>query len=239
MSSSLAPGDAVRAQREPDLSFEPCVVKSVQTDEAGAVACTLRFEDGFLLHDVSSDAVFAVKAGRESTSDECAAAHKAALALLAGGPAESADGGYDAAVLPLLPALPECEAGDDAACADFGFAARYKEVGNGLFKEGQHAWALRTYLVGVTLLQRLCFPREPEALYYDLEAGAVGVACFSNAALCALKLCRRPEATRTARAARGALLLHCALSQGTVPPCTAPFLARCLPYLPCTGHRSH
>ena len=43
--SSLAPGDAVRAQREPDLSFEPCVVKSVQADEAGAVACTLRFED--------------------------------------------------------------------------------------------------------------------------------------------------------------------------------------------------
>ena len=57
---------------------------------------------------------------------------------------------YEEALAPLLKRL-----GQPLGTSAFGFASAYKEAGNALFKQGQHAWALHTYLVGTSLLERL------------------------------------------------------------------------------------
>ena len=112
-----------------------------------------------------------------------AAANKAAMGLLVGTPCVDEDEGYTRDIMPLLPEVPTEPRGDDK----YMFASAYKEVGNALFRDGQHAHALRTYLVGIQLLQRIGYD-DPMDMMYDLEASAVCVACFSNAALCALKI---------------------------------------------------
>jgi len=99
--------------------------------------------------------------------------------------------GYEAAVTPLLPTVAQLEETMNEPSADIrkspwlAFATVYKEAGNTLFKQGQHAWALRTYLVGDQFLQRS--PRFGEALY-DVAARPTFLALYSNAALMALKL---------------------------------------------------
>lgn len=89
--------------------------------------------------------------------------------------------GYDDAA-----ALPPLDAGDDC----YTLAAKFKDLGNTLFKSGEVAWALRTYLVGVKLLELLrCLDDdEPTAIVYDIDAQPVCIAAYSNAALMALKL---------------------------------------------------
>ena len=80
--------------------------------------------------------------------------------------------GFEAEVTPQLPALPaepmECK---------LSFASEYKELGNRLFKSGKREWALCTYLVGVQLLQRVCYAN-PDAILYDVEVAPVCVASF-------------------------------------------------------------
>lgn len=192
----LTAGTRVLARREPDLPPEPAVVKRTRGD-----TLFVRFDDGFLLPDVSPSDVTVVEAPDDDAPPPPAAAaaptaetitlaaNKAAMGLLAAVPFEADE--YDAAVLPTLPTLPD----DPRGAAKYGFAAAYKEVGNGLFKAGKHAWALRTYLVGATLLQRLGY-EDGALLFTDAEAHAVGVACYSNAALCALKLERHELASQ-------------------------------------------
>lgn len=191
--ASLMAGTRILARREPCLPPEPAVVKRVRGD-----LLSVRFEDGYLLPDVSPSDVTVVAADDApppaaapppTAETITAAANRAAMGLLAGVPFDADE--YDAAVLPTLPALPD----EPRGAAKYGFAAAYKEVGNGLFKAGKHAWALRTYLVGATLLQRLGY-EDGALLFTDGEAHAVGVACYSNAALCALKLERHALASQ-------------------------------------------
>lgn len=194
-STMLTAGTRVLARREPDLPPEPAVVKRTRSCDSLFV----RFDDGYLLADVSPSEVTVIEspdddappssAAAPTTETITHAANKAAMGLLAGVPFEAAE--YDATVLPTLPTLPD----EPRSAAKYGFAAAYKEVGNGLFKTGKHAWALRTYLVGATLLQRLGY-EDGALLFTDTEAHAVGVACYSNAALCALKLERHELASQ-------------------------------------------
>ncbi|KAL1522279.1 hypothetical protein AB1Y20_017273 [Prymnesium parvum] len=93
------------------------------------------------------------------------------------------DDGYDEAVAGRLPALPA--RGDAAAAHSFSLA--YKEVGNSLFSDGRFLWALRTYLMGVHVLECVAYD-SPDLMLYDLSVRAFCVASFSNAALCALRL---------------------------------------------------
>lgn len=90
---------------------------------------------------------------------------------------------YDAEVLPKLPPLPSQPKSD----AKYDFIAQYKAVGNDLFKQGKHEWAIRTYAAATQQLQRQCYETTFDLLH-DQRAQSVCVACFSNAALCALKL---------------------------------------------------
>lgn len=93
------------------------------------------------------------------------------------------DSAYDAEVLPRLPSLPEDPKSDER----YEFMAQYKLVGNDLFKQGKHEWAIRTYAAAMQQLQRHCY-EDAFDMMHDGRAQSTCVACFSNAALCALKL---------------------------------------------------
>lgn len=138
-------------------------------------------------HDASAGPKVAAAKGesnRTSTVDEAKAeANQAAISLLTGSSCYDNDPEYDVEVVPLLPEVPAEPLGE----AKYEFACRYKEIGNQLFHQGKLARAIRTYLVGMQMLQRICY-EDPRDVFYDLMATPICVACFSNAALCALKL---------------------------------------------------
>eukprot|EP00665_Eupelagonemidae_sp_cell47_P008701 gene8701-6407_t len=102
---------------------------------------------------------------------------------------------YEEALAPLLKRL-----GQPLGTSAFGFASAYKEAGNALFKQGQHAWALHTYLVGTSLLERLGRSSAADAKVVeaedDPELRPVFLASYSKAALMALKLQCSPLASQ-------------------------------------------
>ena len=185
-------GTKVLARRESGLDLEYATVKKLHRDSGDTVTLTLRFEDGFVLNDVPIEAVQQSASTTSTLAAAVAAANHAALVLLAS--VEDVDVGYDDAVGLMLPTAIE------EACSTTSFAtalaAKYKEAGNRLFKEGRLAWALRTYVVAVELMQRLGWVSNPSKMFYDLEALRVCIPCFSNAALCALKLHRHELAAQ-------------------------------------------
>lgn len=181
-------GQAVLARREPEAPLEPALVKSVRED-----VVSVRFDDGYLLPGLARDDVRPLPDEADSTKSV----------------AEDAE--YDAAVGPLLPVEP------DEPSSAVAFAKEYKAVGNTLFSKGQHEWALRTYVAAVDALARIGFGRDATRMAYDLEANPVCIACFSNAALCALKLqkhaaavelCERAERFNPSGADLGKVLLR-------------------------------
>jgi tetratricopeptide (TPR) repeat protein len=185
-------GTKVLARRESGLDLEFATVKKLHRDSGDTLTLTLRFEDGFVLNDVPIEAVQQSASTTSTLAAAVAAANHAALVLLAS--VEDVDIGYDAAVGPMLPtAIEEANSTTTFATA---LAGKYKEVGNRLFKEGRLAWALRTYVVAVELMQRLGWVSNPSKMFYDLEALRVCIPCFSNAALCALKLHRHELAAQ-------------------------------------------
>jgi len=174
-------GTKVLARRESGLDLEFATVKKLHRDSEDTLTLTLRFEDGFVLNDVPIEAVQQSASTTSTLAAAVAAANHAALVLLAS--VEDVDIGYDAAVGPMLPTAIE-----EACCTTTfatALAGKYKEAGNRLFKEGRLAWALRTYVVAVELMQRLGWVSNPSKMFYDLEALRVCIPCFSNAALCA------------------------------------------------------
>ena len=72
---------------------------------------------------------------------------------------------------------------DDAASQ----AGSWKDVGNALFKDGKHAWAIRVYADAVAQYQRREFEDKRNGMLMDPAGGAFATACASNSALCALK----------------------------------------------------
>jgi len=71
--------------------------------------------------------------------------------------------------------------------AKYAFVRAYKDVGNTLFKAGNFAWAIRTYVDGVSALAAHCY-QSREYMLWDYFARVPCGQCYSNAALCALKL---------------------------------------------------
>ena len=216
--TAFALGQRVLVAREPDLEArESAVIKSILAADDGTPSrCTVRFTDGFLRPHVPID---------DLAIDEAPPDAEVAKAML------PADSEYDAHVGPLLPAVPSDLDGDAPRANLFAFGGAYKAVGNALFKEEKHAWALRTYLACVQLMQRLGFSGDPEAMVYDVGAAGVCVACFSNAALCALRLgqyeqaeaiCDRGLLFAPDGADLGKLLLRKAQSLVERPTCADP-----------------
>ena len=179
----LVVGTRVLARREPDLEPEEGVIKAVRTSASGTSYNVRLVADGYMVPNtpVTELAVLAadVQAGASRhPSDELRF---------------EADADYDATVGPQLPAAPADPTGE----GKYEWSAAYKEVGNALFQQGQHAWALRTYLTGVQQLQLLGYGTEdPELMFGDVKAWPVCTASFSNAALCALKLERHELAAQ-------------------------------------------
>ena len=178
--SLMRVGQRVRARREADLPPEWAVVRSV---EEGAT-CTVRFEDGFLLPGVPAHAL--VERVERSAAEDEENRVNSGLRRRHELPSFGDDAAYDAEVAPLLPSAPEDTAGIHAC------AMEYKVVGNTLFKEGKHGWALRVYLSGYQLLQKVGYGNDVQRMIYDVDAAPFCIASFSNAALCALKT-RQPE----------------------------------------------
>ena len=91
------------------------------------------------------------------------------------------------AVRPTLPTPPTAEEAAADADAKYRFIAAYKDAGNGLFKAGKYAWAIRTYGDAVDALATNCYASHARMLW-DYAARGPCAQCYSNAALCALKL---------------------------------------------------
>ena len=180
-------GSTVMAPREADDDeFEPCTVSSIVTSKG---LLNLAFADGYVRNRVD---VATVRLPSEIASEiETAVDHKAtaekaasALKLAPGGQDETA---YVDEVVPTLPAPPTADALAVDGEAKYTYIKAYKDAGNALFKAGKYAWAIRTYTSGVDELAKHCYESRERMLWDYFARGPCGQ-CFSNAALCALKL---------------------------------------------------
>lgn len=171
---SVRAGSKVTAQREAGDEWEPAVV---QAFDAAAGTLSLTFEGGFVrkavpISQVRFDAgpVAAAAAAPSPTSEGAAPADE-----------------YSAAVKPGLPKPPSVETQKQDPEAKYHYVAALKDAGNALFKQGKFAWAIRTYREAVESLARNCYPSK-ERMLWDYLARVPCAQCYSNAALCALKL---------------------------------------------------
>ena len=180
---ALVVGTRVLARREPDLEPEEGVIKKVRTGTAATTYNVRLVADGYMVPNTPAEELAVLAA-----DVQVAASRRPSDELRF-----EADAEYDATVGSQLPEAPADPKGEDK----YEWAAAYKEVGNALFQQGQHAWALRTYLTGVQQLQLLGYGTEdPELMFGDVKAWPVCTASFSNAALCALKLERHELAAQ-------------------------------------------
>ena len=164
---ALDVGTRVLARREPDLEPEEGVVKKVHSRADGCTAFHVRLvSDGYMVPNVPAEEL-AVLGGQVAAS--AASRHPSDELRF------EADAEYDATVRPQLPEPPADPKGDDK----YEWAAAFKEVGNALFQQGQHAWALRTYLTGVQQLQLLGYAADdPEQIFADARAWPVCTARY-------------------------------------------------------------
>lgn len=170
----LAVGSWVHCPREEGDEYEACEI--IQLD-AASMSVSLRFSGGFV-----AAAVPITRIRLEPAPSTTAAAAKE------DGDEEPRivedDGYFAAAALPTPPAAAELEADPEAK---YRFVAAYKAAGNELFKAGKYAWAIRTYTGAVDALSRHCYPSR-ERMLWDYFARVPCAQCYSNAALCAIKL---------------------------------------------------
>jgi len=171
---SISIGSWVRARREEDDDeWERCQVLKVDAD---AMQLNLRFDGGFVATGVP---LSRVKLADDPDASAGGAVDEPRIVEL------PVDDGYAASV--AVPAAPS----DAALAADpeekYRYVAAYKAAGNALFKEGKYAWAIRTYTDAVARLTRVCYPSR-ERMLWDYFARVPCAQCYSNAALCALKL---------------------------------------------------
>ena len=174
-----AVGASVRASREADEPLEDATVKGVDFT-AGTIA--VRFDDGF-------QASLPLEQVQLEPGD--ASAGPPPSAREAAGPVRIldpvADPAYEAEVRPRLATPPTADAlAADPDCK-YRFIAARKDAGNALFKQGKYEWAIRTYCEGVGTLADACYPIR-ERMLWDYQARTPAGQCYSNAALCALKL---------------------------------------------------
>jgi len=169
---SITAGSQVTAQREEDDEWEAAVVQSFDT-KAGTLS--LRFDGGYTASAVPISRVRFDAAPEGGTPS--AAPPK--------GTKEVDE--YDTTVKPGLPQPPSAEVQQQNSEAKYQYIAALKDAGNGLFKQGNYKWAIRTYQEAVDSLARNCYPNR-ERMLWDYLARVPCTQCYSNAALCALKL---------------------------------------------------
>ena len=169
----------MQACREPGDEFEPATVQKSNL-QAGMI--TLRFSDGY-----RTEVPFTqVKLETAAVNNDV----------------EEVDQAYEAEVRPTLPLPPTAEALAAEPDAKYTFIAAAKEAGNALFKQGKYAWAIRTYCDAVDSLATSCFESR-ERMLWDYQAREPCGQCYSNAALCALKLEEHGRALQLCEQATG------------------------------------
>ena len=172
-------GATVQACREPGDEFEPATVQESNL-QAGMIA--LRFADGY-----RTEVPFTqVKLETTAVNDDM----------------EEVDQAYEDEVRPTLPLPPTAEALAADPEARYAFIAAGKDAGNALFKQGKYAWAIRTYCDSVNSLAASCFESR-ERMLWDYQAREPCCQCYSNAALCALKLEEHARAVELCEQAMG------------------------------------
>ena len=145
---------------------EEGVVKKVHSSADGRTVFHVRLvSDGYMVPSVPAEELAVLAAG-----GQVAASRHPSDELRF-----EADAEYDATVRPQLPEPPADPKGE----GKYEWAAAFKEVGNALFQQGQHAWALRTYLTGVQQLQLHGYGADnPEQIFSDARAWPVCTARY-------------------------------------------------------------
>ena len=166
LSRKLSIGDVVEAERDDGDGYEQCTVKSI-----GNNVITLMFEGGFLRENVPLTKVKLQDSG--NIADASSAIDR--------------DDSYDKEVGALLPQIPGKITLEQDPDAKYAYILAYKDVGNTLFKAGKYAWAIKTYVAAVDSLAISCYESREYMLWDYFARGPCGQ-CYSNAALCALKL---------------------------------------------------
>jgi len=181
-------GTVVEAPREEDDDeYEQCTVRSIVSSKG---LLELAFPDGFIRKRVD---VATVRLPSESQS-EAAEPGIAPPVLPASAPVaavtseqQDVDTAYFDEVVPTLPTPPTADALAADAEAKYAFVKAYKDAGNALFKAAKYAWAIRTYTAAVDALAEHCYASRERMLWDYFARGPCGQ-CYSNAALCALKM---------------------------------------------------
>lgn len=189
-------GTVVECTREDDDDeLEQCTVKALDSSTG---LLDLAFGDGFVRKAVSVQAVKIIESNltpKEAPPMPNIAPATASASALP--PAVDADdeSAYADEVGPQLPSPPTAAALTETPDAKYDYIKAYKDVGNALFKAAKYAWAIKTYTAAVDALVTHCYESR-ERMLWDYFARTPCGQCYSNAALCALKL---GDAARAAR----------------------------------------
>ena len=180
----------VEALREDgDEEYEQCTVKALDSTTG---LMTLSFPDGFLRQNVPVSTVRFLDLKQEVDPPIAPAVSvsrtKAASSDAANAAADAAaDAVYAKEVGPRLPTPPSAEEQAADEDAKYAFVRAYKDVGNALFKAASYEHAIRTYCDAVDSLIKHCYESR-ERMLWDYFARGPCAQCYSNSALCALKL---------------------------------------------------
>ena len=172
-------GTVVMAPREEGEEFERCTVRIL---DSATGMLDLAFEDGFLRKNVDVATVGILPENQHDADSD-----GVPLPISEENKKAASDAAYDLAVGPTLPTPMTKDMLTADAEAKYAYIKAYKDAGNALFKAGKYAWAITTYRRGVDALAEQCYESRERMLWDYFARGPCGQ-CYSNAALCALKL---------------------------------------------------
>ena len=112
--------------------------------------------------------------------------------------------------------------------APYAYIGEYKAVGNALFAANEYADAIVAYTDAVAALARHCYPSH-ERMLWDYAARVPCAQCFSNAALCALKLGDHARAAELCERALARRACACVPVCECVLSCGSPCCGHCSP----------
>ena len=164
MLGALTEGAIVRARREEMSAWEDA--KVVRAALLAGDTARLRFDGGYVAEVPVAD----IQVAAADADDDAAADASAGDGAAAAADGSEGDEGYLAAVQGLIPPPPTA----DALAADkevkYSYISAYKSAGNTLFKSGEYAHAIRTYVEAVSSLATACYPAGRERMLWDYRA---------------------------------------------------------------------
>ena len=186
----LIVGTEVEAPREKgDDEYEKCTIKALDSLTG---LLDVDFGDGFVRKAVPVAEIKFIEANLgpklETTYSDAPLVPKkdpTAIPLEDFDPEE--EKAYAAEMANLVPEVPTTDALAADEEAKYAYIKAYKDVGNGLFKAGKFKWAIKTYVAAVDAMELHCY-KSRERMMWDYFARGPCGQCYSNAALCALKL---------------------------------------------------